>query len=386
MKKYLLSFAVMAMGATLLTGCLGDDSKGGDTPTEIVVTKGAFVINNGSSYQAIDGSLTYFDATTGAAEQNVYKKVNGKSLGGTPNDVMVYGQKVYIVGSDENTIFVLDVRNFKELAKVSTTDLLGDADGSTPRRIAAYEDKVYFTTYGGYVAAIDTISYSLKAKYQVGSYPEGLALGASPSSSTQPAIYVANSDWSMGNGSISCIDLTSGSVTESKYDKVKNPQDIAAAGSTLYVLDYGHYNEDYTQQLDAGVYMVSGNNASLVVPNATGMATSGYTIYTFNDPWGATTGPSYSVYNIEYGVLSTLSLYGDTSHPIIAPAAIAIDPNTGYIYIASRPLDPDTGFPSYAMSGFVNIYNGSGQFVGNFDTGVEPHKIEFSYGTQKIVY
>ena len=371
MKKNLFSFAVMAMGATLLTGCLGDDSKGGDTPYEIVVTKGAFVINNGSSYQAIDGSLTYFDATTGAAEQNVYKKVNGKSLGGTPNDVMVYGQKVYIVGSDENTIFVLDVRNFKELAKVSTTDLLGDADGSTPRRIAAYEDKVYFTTYGGYVAAIDTISYSLKAKYQVGSYPEGLALGASPSSSTQPAIYVANSDWSMGNGSISCIDLTSGSVTESKYDKVKNPQDIAAAGSTLYVLDYGHYNEDYTQQLDAGVYMVSGNNASLVVPNATGMAASGVTIYTFNDPWGATTSPSYSVYNIEYGVLSTLSLYGDSSHPIVAPAAISI---------------ADTGFPSYAMSGFVNIYNGSGQFVGNFDTGVEPHKIEFSYGTQKIVY
>ena len=386
MKKNLLSFAVMAMGATLLTGCLGDDSKGGDTPAEIVVTKGAFVINNGSSYQSIDGSLTYLDFSTNTAEQNVYKNVNGKSLGGTPNDVMVYGQKVYIVGSDENTIFVLDVRNFKELAEVSTTDLLGDADGNTPRRIAAYEDKVYFTTYGGYVAAIDTISFSLKAKYKVGSYPEGLALGASPSSSTSPAVYVANSDWGMGNGSISCIDLTSGSVTESKYDKVKNPQDIAAAGSTLYVLDYGHYNEDYTQQLDAGVYMISGSNTSLVVPNATGMAAAGYTIYTFNDPWGGTTGPSYSIYNIEYGALSTLSLYGDSSHPIIAPAAIAIDPNTGYIYIASRSKDPDTGYPSYALPGFVNAYNSNGQYVGSFDTGVEPHKIEFSYGTAKIVY
>ena len=386
MKKNLLSFAVMAMGATLLTGCLGDDSKGGDTPAEIVVTKGAFVINNGSSYQSIDGSLTYLDFSTNTAEQNVYKKVNGKSLGGTPNDVMVYGQKVYIVGSDENTIFVLDVRNFKELAEVSTTDLLGDADGNTPRRIAAYEDKVYFTTYGGYVAAIDTISFSLKAKYKVGSYPEGLALGASPSSSTSPAVYVANSDWGMGNGSISCIDLTSGSVTESKYDKVKNPQEVAAAGSTLYVLDYGHYNEDYTQQLDAGVYMISGSNTSLVVPNATGMATAGYTIYTFNDPWGGTTGPSYSIYNIEYGALSTLSLYGDSSHPIIAPAAIAIDPNTGYIYIASRSKDPDTGYPSYALPGFVNAYNSNGQYVCSFDTGVEPHKIEFSYGTAKIVY
>ena len=385
MKKYLLSLAVMAMGSTLLTSCLGDDSKGGDTPTEIVVTKGAFIINNGNSYQSIDGSLTYLDFSTNTSQQDVYKKTNGESLGGTPNDVMVYGQKVYIVGSDENTIFVIDAKTMKTLKKVSTTDLLGDAEGNTPRRIAAYKDYVYFTTYGGYVAAIDTISFSLKAKYKVGSYPEGLALGASPSSSTQPAIYVANSDWGKGNGSISCIDLTSGSVTESKYDKVKNPQEIAAAGSTLYVLDFGYYDENGTQK-DAGVYMVSGNNVSLVVPNATGMAAFGYTIYTFNDPWGATTAPTYSIYNIEYGVSSTLNLYGDSSHPIISPAAIAVDPNTGYIYIASRPKDPDTGFPSYAMSGFVNIYNGSGQFVGNFDTGVEPHKIEFSYGTQKIVY
>ena len=385
MKKYLLSLAVMAMGSTLLTSCLGDDSKGGDTPTEIVVTKGAFIINNGNSYQSIDGSLTYLDFSTNTAQQDVYKKVNGESLGGTPNDVMVYGQKVYIVGSDENTIFVIDAKTMKTLKKVSTTDLLGDVEGNTPRRIAAYKDYVYFTTYGGYVAAIDTISFSLKAKYKVGSYPEGLALGASPSSSTQPAIYVANSDWGKGNGSISCIDLTSGSVTESKYDKVKNPQEIAAAGSTLYVLDFGYYDENGTQK-DAGVYMVSGNNVSLVVPNATGMAAFGYTIYTFNDPWGATTAPTYSIYNIEYGVLSTLSLYGDSSHPIISPAAIAVDPNTGYVYIASRQKDPDTGFPSYAMSGFVNIYNGSGQYVGYFDTGVEPHKIEFSYGTQKIVY
>ena len=385
MKKYLLSLAVMAMGSTLLTSCLGDDSKGGDTPTEIVVTKGAFIINNGNSYQSIDGSLTYLDFSTNTAQQDVYKKVNGESLGGTPNDVMVYGQKVYIVGSDENTIFVIDAKTMKTLKKVSTTDLLGDVEGNTPRRIAAYKDYVYFTTYGGYVAAIDTISFSLKAKYKVGSYPEGLALGASPSSSTQPAIYVANSDWGKGNGSISCIDLTSGSVTESKYDKVKNPQEIAAAGSMLYVLDFGYYDENGTQK-DAGVYMVSGNNVSLVVPNATGMAAFGYTIYTFNDPWGATTAPTYSIYNIEYGVSSTLNLYGDSSHPIISPAAIAVDPNTGYVYIASRQKDPDTGFPSYAMSGFVNIYNGSGQYVGYFDTGVEPHKIEFSYGTQKIVY
>ena len=380
MKKYLLSVAVMVMGTTLLTGCLGDDSKGGDTPSEIVVTKGALVINNGSSNQSIDGSLTFFDAMSGAAEADIYKKVNGKSLGGTANDVLVYGQKVYVVGSDENTIFVLDSRNYKELKQVSTTDLLGDADGHTPRRIIAYEDKVYFTTYGGYVAAIDTISFSLKEKFQVGSYPEGLAVGGN----TTAMLYVANSDWGMGNGDISVIDLASKSVSTIKPDKVKNPQEILAAGTTLYVLDYGHYDENFNQK-DAGVYMISGNDVSLVVPNATGMAGLGYYIYTFNDPWGGS-GATYSIYDIRSNYTTTLNLSGDSSHKLISPCAISVDPNTGYIYIASRQQDPDTGYPSYAMSGFVNAYDNTGNYLESFTTGVEPHKIEFSHGTAKIVF
>lgn len=392
MKKYLLSFAVMAMGATLLTGCLGDDSNG-NVPTEIPVTKGVFIINNGNASQDIDGSLTYINyaTMTPSAQQNVYQMVNGESLGGTPNDVVVYGQKVYIAGFDENTIFVLDVRNSKELKKVSTTDLLGEGEGKGPRRIAAFDGKVYFTAYGdgdkGSVAAIDTTNFALQKKYQVGSYPEGLAFGIDDMNTV--TLYVANSDWGMGNGSISKIDLASGNVTNTTYEKVKNPQEIAVAGDLLYVLDKGHYDEDM-KQLDAGVYKISSNNVSLAVPNATGMAAAGFYIYTFNDPSGGAEGPSYSVYDIRSNSIAKLTLTGDSSHPIISPAAIAVDSNTGNIFIASLQKDPDTGSPSEVMPGFVNVYQGfgfnanPGQFVESFQTGVEPHKIEFVHGTAKI--
>ena len=383
MKKYLLRLAVIVMGANLLMGCQNDESSDNFPPGEIIATKGVFVVNNGSSYQSIDGSLTYFENTTGNVTDDIYKTVNGKSLGGTPNDVMVYGQKVYIVGSDENTIFVLDVRNSKELKQVNTTELMGDAEGHSPRRIAAYGDKVYFTTYGGYVAAIDTINFTLQQQYQVGSYPEGLTFGAT--SGSQPKLYVANSDWSMGNGSISCIDLASSSVTEIKNEKVTNPQEIFVSESgTLYVLDYGHYDENYNQQ-DAGVYMMNGNNAQLVVPNATGMSAFGYYILTYNDPWGGS-GATYSVYNTQSNTTTPLTLSGDAKYKLISPCAIRYDQNTGDIYIASRPLDPDTGYPSYTLPGFVNIYDSNGEFQESFSTGVEPHKIEFYYAPAKIVY
>ena len=393
MKKYLLSLAVMAMGSTLLTGCLGDDSNN-NTPAEVPVTKGVFIINNGSSYQSIDGSLTYINyaTMTPSAQQNVYQMVNGESLGGTANDVLVYGQKVYIVGFDENIIFVLDARNSKELKKVSTIDLLGEADGKGPRRLAAFDGKVYFTTYGngdkGSVAAIDTTSFALQKQYQVGSYPEGLAFGIDDTNTV--TLYVANSNYAKGNGSISKIDITSGNVTNTEFEKVKNPQEIAVETTgNLYVLDYGYY--DANNQHDAGVYKISGNNVSLAVPNATGMAVYGPFIYTFNDPFGGATGPSYSVYDISSNYSTTLNLSGDSEHPIVSPAAIAVDPNTGNIFIASRQKDPDTGYPVY-LPGFVNVYQGyglnanPGQFVESFQTGVEPHKIEFVHGTAKIQF
>lgn len=384
MKKFLLSVAVMAMGANLLTGCSDDnldDNSIENIPGEIPVTNGVFVINNGSAYQSIDGSLTYLDQRTASpAEQDIYRKVNGKLLGGTPNDVIVYGEKLYIAGADENVIFVLNVKNCKELKQVSTTDLLGDGEGRTPRRIAVYDGKVYFTTYGGYVAAIDTTDFKLQERYQVGTAPEGLAFDAN-----SLTLYVANNNYGFGEGSISKIDLASGNVTEIKNDKVKSPLDIVVRDDVLYVLDDGYYNDDWTQQLEAGVYMIGDGDAKLVVPNATGMTALGDMIYTFNDPWGGS-GATYSTFDILSGNLSTLELSGDSSHKLVSPCAIGVDRNTGNIFIASRQLDPDNGYPSDELPGFVNIYSNSGQYLDFFDTGVEPHKIEFFYGLAKVVY
>ena len=169
------------------------------------------------------------------------------------------------------------------------------------------------------------------------------------------------------------------------------------AGDVLYVLDYGHYVEASKTQVDAGVYKISGNSVSQVVPNATGMAVYGPFIYTFNDPYGGATGPSYSVYDIRSNSTAKLNLSGDSEHPIISPSAIAFDPLTGNIFIASRQSVPEpTCFDDLFLylddfsPGFVNVYYWDGanhaQFIETFKTGVEPHKIEFIRGESRHVY
>ena len=251
MKKYLLSFAVMLMGTSLLTGCLGSDDDN-NTPAEYVVTKGVLVINNGNYYNGIDGSLTFVDFGSNpfSVQQNVYKSANGESLGGTPNDVLAYGEKIYIVGSDENTVFVLNAKTFRLIEKINLVQEMGEADGVNPRALDAYGSKVYVSTYGGCVAVIDTGSVTLPPHYEslfrVGSAPEGLAIGGT--SDSDLSLYVANSDYGNGNGSISKISLANGSITEIKNDKIHNPQKLAIAGNVIYVLDWGYYDENWMQQ------------------------------------------------------------------------------------------------------------------------------------------
>ena len=385
MKKKVLYVALM-MGATLLTGCLGDDNKKND-PIDVTITEGVVVVNNGSSYNGIDGSMSFIDLRNDAIQQNVYKTANGASLGGTPNDAIVYGQKLYVVGSDENTVFVLNPKTFKEITKISTTDILGAEGGVNPRHLTAYDGKVYVSTYGNYVAEIDTLGFTMTRSFKVGSAPEGMAISTSEDGKTA-SLFVANSDYSYGNGSISTINLSTGSITEFKNEKIRNPQQILAAGDVLFVLDWGYYDyEDGGKQKEAGVYTVYNNEVTKTIPDATGMAGAGYTIITYSNPYGSTE-TTYTMYNTRYGTQSAFRLSEDSEYPIITPAAIALDPNnTGYLLIASRQKDPDTGYPSYALPGYVNLYsiqNGVGKFQKSYSVGIEPHKIEFSYGVATL--
>ena len=378
MKKILFNLIVMALGTTLLTGCLSDDKN--DQPAEYVVTNGALIVNNGNSSNGIDGSLTFLDYESGSARQNVFKNANGISLGGTPNSVMCYGDKVYIAGSDENAVFVINKKTFKLIEKISTTDEMGEAEGVMPRSLTAYDNHVYVSTYGGYVGVIDTLDLSVSNMYKVGSYPEGMAIGTKDN---LVYLYVANSDYGNGNGSISVINLSSGSVSEIKG--VRNPQELAVAGDNIFVLDWGYYDESESWvQKEAGVYLINGSNVQKIIPDATGMAAAGYNIVTFNAPYDSSKKVSYSIFNVAYGTLSNFALSGDGANRIESPAAISVDPNTGYVLIASRKMNPDTGYPDYSAPGFINMYTGNGEYVKTFETGVEPHQITFLYGTVKV--
>lgn len=368
MKKYLLGLAVLLMGTAVMTSC-SDDNDGPETYLQEYST-GAYVVNSGNMYNKIESSLTAIDYASSTATQKVFKAANGRPLGDTANDGIVYGNKIYLAVDQSNTIEVIDKKTKRSIKQIKTTELLGNAEGVHPRHIIADGGKVYFTTYGGYVAAVDTTSFALQKKWQVGSYPEGLVIG-------NGNLYVANSNYAAGGGNISCINLSNDNVETKNIEGVNNPTSIYYASNVLYVLDNPVYGPapDYAATGENALRAVSftegksqkvadGNCAVCVTPSATTrMDVVCPYFYVLNAPFGST--PSVSVLVAGSTQVQTMTL----SEMPVKPCGIFADPLNGHIFVLSYRLG-DKGNPDYNGNGYVVEYDRAGQKQHEYETGV----------------
>lgn len=358
------------MGTAVMTSC--DPAE--DYPETYLqeYSTGAYVVNSGNMYSNIESSLTAIDYASSTATQNVFKTANGRSLGNTANDGIVYGNKIYLAVDQSNTIEVIDKKTKQSIKQIKTTDLLGKAEGAEPRHISADGGKVYFTTYGGYVAAVDTTSFALQKKWQVGSYPEGLVIA-------HGNIYVANSNYGKGGGNISCINLSNDKVETKNIEGVNNPTSIYYASNVLYVLDNQYYDASYNAYGENALRAVSfaegksqkvadGNYAVCVTPGATTTARTSVEevrpyFFVLNAPFGGT--PSVSVLAAGSTQAQTMTL----SEMPVSPCGIFADPLNGHIFVLSYRLG-DKGYPDYSGNGYVVEYDRAGQKQHEYETGV----------------
>ena len=366
MKKYLLGLAVLLMGTAVMTSC--DPAEDYPETYLQVYSTGAYVVNSGNMGNKIESSLTAIDYASSTATQNVFKAANGRSLGNTANDGIVYGNKIYLAVDQSNTIEVIDKKTKQSIKQIKTTELLGNAEGAEPRHIIANGGQVYFTTYGGYVAAVDTTSFALQKKWQVGNYPEGLIFG-------NGTLYVANSNYGAGGGNISCINLSNDNVETKNIEGVNNPTGIYYAAGVLYVLDNQYYDASYNAYGENALRAVDfadgksqkvadGNYAVCVIPGAT-TRTNVVRPYFFvlNAPYGG----SASVSVLAAG--STQPQAMTLSEMPVSPCGIFADPLNGHIFVLSYKMG-DNGYADYNGNGYVAEYDSTGKKLHEYETGV----------------
>lgn len=378
MRKNLFKLSLIFAVALSFTACR-DEVDPVLKPTDAVwSSNGAFVVGSGSNYSGIDGDLTYFDYATSKATLKAFQGANGKSLGSNPNAGICYGSKVYLTVTEENVIEVLDKNTFKELSQIKTSDQLGTTQGVKPRQLFDMNGKVYYTTYGGAkgsVAEIDTTSYKMTRSWTVGSYPEGIT-GSSVSGNQ---LFVANSDYGQGNGTLSIINLdasdAASAVKTFSASGLKNPMQVFISNGDYYVVDLGSYTSDY-KQINTGLKKVTETNgtykADSVAPATMAALYNGTTFCTVSAPYGMGA--------VSYNLYDGKKVTPLTGISVDSPAAINIDPKRGNIFIASYSLVG--GYPSYTTNGYVREFTIKGDKVAQFDCGVAPSCIFFKTSLQ----
>ena len=137
------------------------------TEEPVPVLPGVYFMNSGK-WQSNNATLDYYDPNTKELKTKVFASVNGRGLGDTANDIMVYGSKMYIAVSESNTIEITDI-TAKSLKTIAPKDDSGQPQ--SPRYLAAYEGKVYVTLFDGHLAEIDTTSMEITKKTKVGPNP-----------------------------------------------------------------------------------------------------------------------------------------------------------------------------------------------------------------------
>ena len=319
----------------------------------------AYIVAQGNSYNNIQGSIDALNLATNTITTDIFKKVNDRALGDTPQCGVVYGSKIYIGTSDSHTIEVVDRSSFKSLRQIM---LDKNAEGRTPRSMVATGGYVYISMFEGYVARLDTAGYEMEA-VKVGLNPEVMCLH-------DGKLYVPNSEGmnyllNIPYGKTASVVSLNPFRVEDTFDVPENPTQFLSDGSNLFLLCMGNYDDT-----SSAVYKIGDDRKATRIADATIAAAGDGKLVIGNHPWGSEV--EYSIYNSSTGELKTTEFVGSA-----APSSIGIAPADGRILISCYQV-PEGGFADYDSNGFLNVYDSNAEFMSRFNVGPGQTSIFFT--------
>lgn len=358
MKKYLLSFAVLLAATVSFTSCDDDDNDGPDEPQYTNVLNGVYVVNEGSYFNQINGSLdflAYDDATSSfSMTRNIFDTYNGRSLGGTPNNALIYNDSVLCIAvTDENRIEFVNTQTKKASTPITIQQ---------PRELAweTGSQYLYVSSYTGKVTKIDMATRTIAAESAViGANLEGISVSGED-------LYVCNSWNADGSFNKNVVKLNTNTLVKvTDINVVDNPTKVIAAGTRAFVLSMGNYGDKAaTVQLVKGEQVDSISTATMMAYDRVRKL-----LYMVNAPYGGKI--EYKVYNEQTKKTTEFIIQSD----IFAPYEIAVDEISGDVYISSMSEDKNYGGASYTTDGKIYRISKEGLQLGSYDCGVCPGTI-----------
>lgn len=330
------------------------------TEEPVPVLPGVYFMNSGK-WQSNNATLDYYDPNTKELKTKVFASVNGRGLGDTANDIMVYGSKMYIAVSESNTIEITDI-TAKSLKTIAPKDDSGQPQ--SPRYLAAYEGKVYVTLFDGHLAEIDTTSMEITKKTKVGPNPYQVR-------EVGGKLYVANSGGynSVKDSTLSVVDPVS--FTEEKKIVVGlNPMYMNAdSDGELYVVCGGNFADvkaslrrvDLKAETSTSLY----TNDNIMM----GMAADKlYVIQSENDANWLPINTQFVSYDAKSDTETSKNFITDGT-VVDGAYSLSVNPATGDIYI---------GTSDYVSTGDMFIFSAEGKKINQLAvSGLNPMGVGF---------
>ena len=348
------------------TSCTDDD----DSPVfiDVTVADGVFVLNEGSYFSGINGTLDYLDYKTATMSNNILADIY--NLGGTPNNAIIVGDVMYIACSDENRVAVIDAKNLiaaKQMIAITA-----------PRELATDGSYLYVTSQAGCVIKVDlTTNLIVETTPVIGDRLEGIAY-------RDGYLYVCNSckeipDPDSGYSSweyhTNLIKLNAETLAKvSDITVAANPNQIVSDGQYLYLASWGDYN-----QTPATVQQIDENDEVSVIGTGQKIAYDDNKLYIVNTAYDENWNEVHTYKVLDLKTNLTTDFWGDTSL-IFSPGTIGVDPVTHDVFITSYNKD-DYGYASYTTNGYIVVYSNANKYFSNaatkFTTGVGPCTLVF---------
>jgi hypothetical protein len=328
-------------------------------PPKITPYSGKLIVLNEGFQGMNNGTITHYDS--GVVHQNVFFNQNAQFLGDTPNDILIYGEKIYIAVGGSSTLEITDL-NFKSIRQISFDGI--SINARTPQSLAAHNGKIYIVCFDGNLARLDTSSLTVDNIIPIGKNPENIAI-------SNGFAYVTNSGgmdgFSMGSpeyydSTVSVINLAT-FIEEEKIVVGKNPFSIGVDENGNIIVGC---RGDYGWTIPLSLHRINAVNRTVhtfpdVAPSEFVIHKS--TIYFYN----VTYSPSWDVEGIEYIAYNTLTEskanFLSNSNLIQMPYAININSENENVYISCSATQK------------VFVFDKLGVKLSEFDTGVMPKRI-----------
>jgi hypothetical protein len=329
-----------------------------DNPETPVATS-IVVVNQGSYYDGIDGSLSLIDVASGTVQNNAFSAANNQiSLGATPQAATQADGKIYVPVFESNVVWVMDAKTLKAEHMLMV---------NAPQAVSVEAGRIFVCGNDGYVNVYDVNTYESLKRIEVGPNPCNLAV-------VGDALYVSISDGynypTYENGFRLATINTKTLEKANDIDVEINPGQIAVSQQgNLYVVCRGDYatisskvlkvdpkQGEYTYVCE-GSYITVSNDKLFVINSVTDWTT--YENIT-----------TYHAYSTETNELTDDNLLKSEVLPAM-PNAIQTDSN-GDIFIPSNASAYD-----YTSPGYVYHYTSAGEYIATYSVGVAPCGVVF---------